>query len=69
MKRRTEVITEEELREAVESIAEIIHMELPLRYQDSWLEGIMDRGIWRPDPEIVEGSKTCCRNGCEKCEQ
>ena len=57
------------LLEAVESIAEIIYMELPLRYQDAWLDDIMNKGIWKPDPEIVEGSKTCCRNGCHRCEE
>ena len=51
------------LLQAVEEIAEIIFMEMPLRYQDAWLEDIMNKGIWKPDPEIVEGSKTCCRNG------
>ena len=47
----------EELLEAVQSIAEIIYMELPLRYQDKWLENIMNKGIWRPDPEIEAGMK------------
>ena len=36
---------------AVEEIAEIIYMEMPLRYQNAWLEGVMDRGIWRPEIE------------------
>ena len=47
----------EELLNAVEDIAEIIWMEMPLRYQDQWLENIMAKGIWRPDPEMVEGEK------------
>ena len=60
----------DELLEAVQEIAELIFMEMPLRYQDAWLKDIMNKGIWQPDPEIVEGmSKECCRNGCEKCEQ
>jgi hypothetical protein len=63
----------DQLLTAVQDIAEIIYMEMPLRYQDQWLENIMDIGIWRPDPEIVEGTKkeigACCRNGCERCEQ
>ena len=42
---------------AVEEIAEIIWMEMPLRYQDQWLENIMAKGIWRPDPEMEEGAK------------
>ena len=72
------------LLDAVQSIAEIIYMEMPLRYQDAWLDDIMNKGMWKPDPEIVEGAKAviekygkdawkevgvCCRNGCEKCEQ
>tara|TARA_R100000656_G_scaffold26773_1_gene23596 strand:- start:685 stop:891 length:207 start_codon:yes stop_codon:yes gene_type:complete len=61
------------LLEAVHEIAEIIWMEMPLRYQDIWLERVMEKGIWKPDPEMVEGAKVevgaCCRNGCEKCEQ
>ena len=61
------------LLEAVQEIAEIIYMEMPLRYQDIWLERVMEKGIWKPDPEMVEGAKVevgaCCRNGCEKCEQ
>ena len=40
---------QEELLNAVEDIAEIIWMEMPLRYQDKWLEDIMDSGIWRPE--------------------
>ena len=47
----------EELLNAVEDIAEIIWMEMPLRYQDQWLENIMANGMWRPDPEMVEGAK------------
>ena len=50
----------EELREyawAVEEIAEIIHMQMPLRYQDQWLENIMAKGMWKPDPEMEEDSK------------
>ena len=41
----------DELLDAVQEIAEIIHMQLPLRYQDQWLESIMDKGIWRPEIE------------------
>ena len=63
----------DELLEAVQEIAELIFMEMPLRYQDAWLKDIMNKGIWKPDPEMVEGAKVevgvCCRNGCEKCEQ
>ena len=63
----------DELLEAVQEIAELIWMEASLSEQDRWLEGIMEAGIWKPDPEMVEGMKVevgaCCRNGCEKCEQ
>ena len=63
----------DELLEAVQEIAELIWMEASLSAQDRWLQRIMDMGIWKPDPEMVEGAKkevgACCRNGCEKCEQ
>jgi hypothetical protein len=39
----------DELLEAVQEIAEIIYMEMPLRYQDEWLSDIIVRGIWTPD--------------------
>jgi len=41
----------DELLDAVNEIAEIIHMEMPLRYQDQWLENIMAKGIWKPEIE------------------
>ena len=41
----------DELLEAVHEIAEIIHMQLPLSYQDQWLKNIIDIGIWRPEIE------------------
>ena len=63
----------DELLDAVQEIAELIWMEAALSAQDSWLQRIMNKGIWKPDPEMVEGMKVevgaCCRNGCEKCEQ
>jgi hypothetical protein len=42
----------DELLEAVNEIAEIIYMECPLSYQDAWLKGIMDRGMWKPDKDM-----------------
>ena len=54
---------------AVEEIAEIIYMEMPLRYQDHWLENIMAKGIWKPEGTETEEVGACCRNGCERCEQ
>tara|TARA_Y100000310_G_C20415131_1_gene683937 strand:+ start:151 stop:345 length:195 start_codon:yes stop_codon:yes gene_type:complete len=47
----------DELLYAVQDIAEIIWMQASLREQDRWLKNIMDRGIWRPDPEMEEGAK------------
>jgi len=47
----------EALRFAIGTIAEIIHMQMPLRYQDAWLKSIVDTGIWKPDPDIIEGMK------------
>ena len=41
----------DELLEAVQSIAEVIYMQMPLKYQDIWLENIMKKGIWRPDDD------------------
>jgi len=41
----------EALRFAISTIAEIIHMQMPLRYQDEWLEKIVERGIWTPEKE------------------
>ena len=41
----------DELLEAVQEIAEIIYMQMPLKYQDIWLENIMKKGIWRPDDD------------------
>jgi len=43
----------DELLDAVQEIAEVIWMEMPLRYQDQWLENIMAKGMWRPDPEVM----------------
>ena len=43
----------EALRYAISTIADIIYMEMPLRYQDKWHEDIMDSGIWRPEPEEI----------------
>ena len=40
-----------QLIDDISDIAEIIYMEMPLRYQNAWLEGVMDRGIWRPEIE------------------
>ena len=36
----------EALKDAIWEIADIIDMQLPLRYQDQWLEIIKDRGLY-----------------------
>ena len=36
----------EALKDAIWEIADIIDMQLPLRYQDKWLEIIIDRGLY-----------------------
>ena len=59
----------DELLEAVHEIAEIIHMQMPLRYQDAWLKDIVGKGIWKPEGTETEEVGACCRNGCERCEQ
>jgi len=41
----------DELLEAVQGIAEIIHYQMPLRYQDAWLNSIIEKGIWKPETE------------------
>ena len=48
---------EENLRDYIAEICSIIYMECPLEYQDAWLKGIMDRGMWKPDLDIEEGKK------------
>ena len=38
-----------ELLETIETIAEIIYMEMPLSYQDDWLESVMEEGLYSPE--------------------
>jgi|TARA_R110000824_G_scaffold214078_1_gene400347 hypothetical protein len=52
----------DELLEAVNEIAEIIYMELPLEYQDVWLMSIIDKGMWKP---TLEMDVTRVENGSE----
>jgi hypothetical protein len=47
----------DELLDAVQEIAELIWMQAALSAQDRWLQRIMDIGIWKPDPEMIEGMK------------
>ena len=43
-----------ELRDAIAEIAEIIHMEMPLRYQDKWLEMMVEQGLYvTPETEEI----------------
>ena len=42
-----------ELLETIETIADIIHMEMPLSYQDDWLESVMEEGLYKPDTDII----------------
>ena len=41
----------------VSEIADIIYMELPLEYQDVWLKRVMEKGLWEPEQDIVNGRK------------
>ena len=44
----------EALRYAISTIAEIIHMEMPLRYQDDWLDRIVKQGLYvTPETEEI----------------
>jgi hypothetical protein len=37
------------LLSAVHEIAEIIHMELDLEFQDRWLQRVIEDGLWEPE--------------------
>jgi len=41
-----------ELKEAIYQIAEIIRMEMPLRYQDRWLASMVEQGLYRVEDEV-----------------
>tara|TARA_R110000824_G_scaffold1064_5_gene5887 strand:+ start:6018 stop:6230 length:213 start_codon:yes stop_codon:yes gene_type:complete len=45
----TQHLVIEDLTECINGIAEIIHMQMPLEYQDEWLLRIIETGIWRPE--------------------
>jgi uncharacterized protein YutD len=38
----------EELKDYIAEICDIIHMELPLRFQDKWLEVMTEKGLYTP---------------------
>ena len=33
---------------SIQDIAEIIHMQMPLKYQDKWLEMMIEQGLYTP---------------------
>lgn len=39
----------ERYREMLSEIAEIIHYQMPLKYQDKWLAMMIERGLYEPD--------------------
>ena len=41
-----------ELKEAIYQIAEIIRMEMPLRYQDKWLARMVEQGLYRVEDAV-----------------
>ena len=45
----------EALRDCIWIIADIIHMQLPLRYQDKWLENVIENGLFDPHEDEEEG--------------
>ena len=40
-------IKEKELLDSIQEIAEIIYMEMPLRYQDEWLSDMIEQGYYK----------------------
>tara|TARA_R100000742_G_C4163408_1_gene4196 strand:- start:61 stop:210 length:150 start_codon:yes stop_codon:yes gene_type:complete len=42
------------LLDAVQNIASIIYYQSSLKEQDRWLNDIMAKGIWLPEPEDIE---------------
>ena len=44
-------LNQNELVEAIHEIAEIIRMELPLRYQDKWLAKMVEQGLYHIEEE------------------
>ena len=45
----------EALKDCIWVIADIIHMQLPLRYQDKWLESVIENGLFNPHEDEEEG--------------
>ena len=44
-------IKEKELLNSIQEIAEIIYMEMPLRYQDEWLSDMIVREVYKPEED------------------
>ena len=44
----------EELKDYIAEICDIIHMELPLRYQDKWVEVMTEKGLYTPHVDEEE---------------
>ena len=40
-------MNEEQLKDRIYEICEIIHMQLPLRYQDRWVERQVEDGLFK----------------------
>ncbi len=45
---------EEELEDYIAEICDIIDMELPLRYQDKWVEVMTEKGLYTPHVDEEE---------------
>ena len=44
----------EELKDYIAEICDIIDMELPLRYQDKWVEVMTEKGLYTPHVDEEE---------------
>ena len=40
-----------ELLDSIHEICEIIQMEMPLKYQDKWLEMMIEQGLYTPEDD------------------
>jgi len=44
----------DELKDYIYEICDIIYMELPLRYQDKWVEVMTEKGLYTPHVDEEE---------------
>ena len=51
LRRKKMKLNRDELIVAIHEIAEIIRMELPLRYQDKWLAKMVEQGLYHVEGE------------------